>query len=513
MKRASFRESACGMAIVAAFAGWLFLDRLGERDLWSSHEGRAAQNAQRFLDDGGWGPLRLYDDRPEYQKPPLYYWLVAVAAWCRGGTVDALAVRLPAALAGILTVLAVYRFLAGRGRPVAACIAAGVLASANHFTWLARTGRIDTPLTLAVTLAVLSLAPDSRMGNDSRRRRSWLIGSLAIAAGILLKGPLGLILPLTALIAMSSLAGLCEAGFTEASYRRAGLTEASYRRIRPIVGGLAIVASLTLPWFIVAHVQSGGEFTRVFFWYHHVQRATGGAETLATHPWWFYAPRLLVDWLPWSIGFPAAVWIWIRNSSCDRDARLGLVWAGSLVLLLSCSRFKRADYLLPAYPGVAIWLGCALEQAYFRTTLSRQRAWLASGVVMAVVIAVAWGDFERTIVPRLDADREKHSFAAAIRTVAPRPTQILFFRVEDHLLAFHLGRPINTFMEWENLDIWTGRPGPHFVLMPAEWASQWQDHVTAGTLEELLRYEDRTDRCRPRGLVLMRTHPATSADE
>src|SRR5262245_59826571 len=109
MKRASFRQSACAAAIVMAFAGWLFFDRLGERDLWSSHEARAAQNAQRFLDDGGWGILRQYDDRPEYQKPPLYYWLVALAACCRGGAVDASDVRLPAALAGMITVFAVYR--------------------------------------------------------------------------------------------------------------------------------------------------------------------------------------------------------------------------------------------------------------------------------------------------------------------------------------------------------------------------------------------------------------------
>src|SRR6188768_1812241 len=142
MNRAFSWKTAGAVAIVAAFAGSLFFDRLGDRDLWSSHEGRAAQNARRLLDDGGWGLLRLYDDRPELQKPPLYYWLVAATAWCRGGTVDALAVRLPAALAGLITVLAVYQFLRGRGRPAAACIAAGTLASANHFTWLARTGRI-----------------------------------------------------------------------------------------------------------------------------------------------------------------------------------------------------------------------------------------------------------------------------------------------------------------------------------------------------------------------------------
>src|SRR5207244_10640109 len=123
-------------------------ERLGDRDPGGSHDARDPQQAQRLLDEGGWGILRLYDDRPEYQKPPLDYWLVAFAAWCRGGAVDGWAVRLPAALAGLCTVMAVYGFLAARGRPGAACIAAGTLASANYVTWLARTGRVDMPLTV-----------------------------------------------------------------------------------------------------------------------------------------------------------------------------------------------------------------------------------------------------------------------------------------------------------------------------------------------------------------------------
>src|SRR5262249_36417428 len=158
--------------------------------------------------------------------------------------------------------------------------------------------------------------------------------------------------------------------------------EASYRRIRPLAGGIALVAALTLPWFIVAHVESGGEFTRVFFWYHHVQRATGGAESLASHPWWFYGPRLIVDWLPWSAVFPLGAGIAIRTPS-DRHARLGLAWAGSLIALLSCSSFKRADYLLPAYPGVAIWLGCVLERVYLRARPPLRRGWLATSLVAA----------------------------------------------------------------------------------------------------------------------------------
>jgi 4-amino-4-deoxy-L-arabinose transferase-like glycosyltransferase len=91
------------LLIVSCFSclSWsLFFHRLTERDLWSSHEGRAAQDAQSVLDPGQWGLPRLFDHHVELQKPPLYYWFVAMLARLRGGSVDAFAVRLPAALGG-----------------------------------------------------------------------------------------------------------------------------------------------------------------------------------------------------------------------------------------------------------------------------------------------------------------------------------------------------------------------------------------------------------------------------
>src|SRR5262249_61237606 len=91
----------------------LFFHRLADRDLWSSHEARAAMDAQTIIDDGGWWLPHLYDGRAELQKPPLYYWLVALIARARGGIVDAWAVRLPATLSA-LGCIAVIFWLAWR---------------------------------------------------------------------------------------------------------------------------------------------------------------------------------------------------------------------------------------------------------------------------------------------------------------------------------------------------------------------------------------------------------------
>jgi 4-amino-4-deoxy-L-arabinose transferase-like glycosyltransferase len=134
----------------------LFFARLGHRDLYSSHEARAAQNAQRMLDTGEWGLPVLFDGRADFQKPPAYYWAVAAVGRLSGGVVTEWAARLPAALAGLACVLVVYLFMRGEGRPTAALVAALVLATANHFTAIARTARIDVPLTCAVLVALLA---------------------------------------------------------------------------------------------------------------------------------------------------------------------------------------------------------------------------------------------------------------------------------------------------------------------------------------------------------------------
>src|SRR5437870_4866536 len=136
------------------FCGLLFFPALGARDLTSSHEARAAQNAQMILDEGHWLVPRLFDRHLELQEPPLFYWCVALIAWLKGGVVDAWAVRLPSALAALICILFLYYLGVRSKRPLAGLFSALILASCLHFTWLARVGRIDMPMTAAITFAL-----------------------------------------------------------------------------------------------------------------------------------------------------------------------------------------------------------------------------------------------------------------------------------------------------------------------------------------------------------------------
>ena len=122
----------------------LFFHRLGDRELTSSHEARAAQNAAVMLERGDWGLPRLFDGSVELQKPPLYYWLVrAGCARCAAGwTPGRCGCRRRCRRSGACC-CSVHPVRHGRG----ACgfVAACMLATLLHFTWLGRVGRIDMP--------------------------------------------------------------------------------------------------------------------------------------------------------------------------------------------------------------------------------------------------------------------------------------------------------------------------------------------------------------------------------
>jgi 4-amino-4-deoxy-L-arabinose transferase-like glycosyltransferase len=493
----------------------LFFYRLGERGLWSSHEARAAQDAQSVLNCGDWRLPRLYDERPELQKPPLFYCLVAVAARLRGGQVDAWAVRLPAASAALGCVGLLYLLARSLRRRWMGLTAAAVLATALHFTWLARVGRIDMPLTFTVAAALLAYYRGQCIRHGRRDGRVWpwfLAAYLAVAAAVLLKGPIGIVLP--GIVVLFHLA--FEGEFSPSA--KPGTT--AWRRVRKIgheLGvwwGIPLVAVLTVPWFWWANVHTGGELFRVFFWYHNIERGFGGSGKLAEHPWWFYGPRFALDFLPWTPALLLAIWYCFRRRGVrllptDPEARFGLLWLGGMIVLLSCMRFKRADYLLPAYPGAALFLGAAAERWYlaYRPTAPR-KAWVFGPLAFALTVSgcvLGWWVYVAAYLPGADRERGYQLFAAEIRRRAPAPEPIILFRTKPHALTFHLGRPVDTLLEWENLDWWAGRPNPRYVVMPPELARECPRRVKSGRLVEVLRSTDLASGGKERALVLLRT--------
>jgi 4-amino-4-deoxy-L-arabinose transferase-like glycosyltransferase len=445
--------SAGAVLVLLALGGvyFLFFHRLADRDLWSSHEARAGMDARSILEDGRPMP-RLFDDQFELQKPPLYYWLVALTGWVRGGVVDAWSVRLPATLAGLgclgLLVLLGWQ----RGRTDLGVLAAAVLAAVAHFTWVARIGRIDIPLTLMVSSAIVGFYLARASGG-----RGWLLlAYLSLAAGVLLKGPIGLVLPVAV-----TLVHLAMQAWSEEGRFLAGLALVGRRCWRDLEcwWGLPLVALVVAPCLWWLDAETGGQFSRVFLWHHNLERGLGGSR-LRGHPWWFYGPQFAGAFLPWTPLLLAALFLWCRRPPWRRDpeAQLGLVWLVTVVVLLSCARFKRADYLLPAYPGAALFLAGTLGRGLRRS--------VPAAVVLLLLASCGWLVYLHGVLPREEPAREHWSFAREIRRQVPAPEPVLFFRTEAHPLAFHVGRPLEILIQWPQLQARLARPGTYVVMPP-----------------------------------------------
>src|SRR5262249_1722578 len=153
-------------------------------------------------------------------------------------------------------------------------------------------------------------------------------GYVAAAAAVLLKGPIGLVLP-----AAVAATWLLLEGELWPPRRLPGLA-----RSLGVWWGVPLFLALTVPWFVWADAGTGGEFFRVVFWKHNLDRGFGTDGTLSARPFWFYFPRLAFDFLPWSLLLPPAFWLLWRSGRDDPEARFGAVWLLAVFLLLSCAR-------------------------------------------------------------------------------------------------------------------------------------------------------------------------------
>jgi 4-amino-4-deoxy-L-arabinose transferase-like glycosyltransferase len=135
-------------------------------------------------------------------------------------------------------------------------------------------------------------------------------------------------------------------------------------RMRPLLG-LAVVALVAGPWFLAVHLRTEGAFLHEFIWKHHVERFI---EPLDNHqgPWWYYAPAMLAGFFPWSVfAIPAlieAVRTLRRGGRRGRAMLLLACWAAVYVVFFSKASTKLPNYVLPAYPALALAVGWFIDR-------------------------------------------------------------------------------------------------------------------------------------------------------
>ncbi len=333
------------LAGVLALAAVLFAWNAWGYGLWAPDEPYFGEGAREMVAEGHWLVPHVLR-RVTTDKPPLFFWLVALAFLPAGP--GPLAARLPSILAGLGCVALVVH-LGRRFDSERTGLLAGVILATSWLSWdKFRTAQIDGVLCLLVlaTVAVLEAWGAGRLPGRRAGLAAWTLAALATLA----KGPVGLLLPLGILVTWLAVRG---------ELRR-------LRELAPVAGPLVYLA-ITLGWAVPATLFSGGEYSFVeALRTHFVERAAHGMHH--PQPAWYYLAVTPVQLLPWTgLAVAGAVLAWRERGRPGR--LLLLAWAGFVPLLFTLSREKRDLYVLPAFPAFALLAALAAGSC-----LARERA-------------------------------------------------------------------------------------------------------------------------------------------
>jgi 4-amino-4-deoxy-L-arabinose transferase-like glycosyltransferase len=389
------RRRAVNAALVL-FGLLLFGWRLGGHDLWPPDEPRFGLVAREMLDRGD--PIvlsrngRLYTD-----KPPLFFWAIDTAAILRGGGVDETAARMPSLIASVIALLLIARLGERLYDRATGVLGAVLFATSLQILERARWASIDMTLNVFILLAILLLWEEAE-GEGGRRRWRAVAAWGAMGLATLAKGPVGLVLPLLALVPALIV------------LRRAR----DLPRLFP-PAGVALFLAVVAAWFVPFAARLGPAEAVGIATHQTVDRYVNAWNS--RHPVWYYLWRFPAGFLPWSTFLPAALLAAWRPERPDaagdpagareRGAAIFLtVWSAAILIFFSFSTGKRGVYIIPMYPAAAL-----LVARLFTRAASARRA--ARGAFAFAPLAIAVGLAVALAVPRRHPE-----FRAAAWTVA-----------------------------------------------------------------------------------------------
>lgn len=327
------------LLLLAAFT---FFAGLGRGAITDSDEAFYAESAREMVESGDWITPH-YNYEPRFQKPILYYWLTAATYLVFGPT--EFAARLWAAMAGLGLVL-VTAACGRRWYDESTGLLAGAIVATNFgYFSIARMALPDLPLTFCITLAIWA-AMVSTLEQERSPRKFVLVAGLALGLGFLMKGPVGVIIPLLVIIPVLVI-----------ERRAIGVTPID------LVLGFAVMMAVAVPWYLLMWFRHGTDYLQGFFVGDNFERfATDRFND--PRPWWFYLPVVAGGLLPWTplaltwLG-PLTSFLRRRRDAGTIDLRL-ILWAMLPLVFYTLSVGKQPRYALPVLPPLALLLAASI---------------------------------------------------------------------------------------------------------------------------------------------------------
>ncbi len=354
-------------ALVALLAGLPALMLLPPLD---RDESRYAQATSQMLETGDYVDIRFQDD-PRWKKPVGIYWMqaAAVAVTSSVENRDIAPYRIPSILGAMLAAAACAWAGAAMFGQRAGFLAGAMLGASFLLSTEAGIAKTDAMLCGAVTLAMAGLARiylASRAGEVPIRPHKLMFW-LGLGLSILIKGPIGLIVVVPAMIALS-------------------VWDRDARWLKRLGWGwgLPLVALIVGPWAIAITIATDGGFWTEAIGGDLAPKIAGGDEGHGVFPGFYLliAPLLF---FPATLMLPAALSAgWSRRA--EPAIRFLICWLVPAWLIFELTPTKLAHYNLPTFGALALLAAAALTRPVGK--LSRQ---VGAGLTIAVGVLLAVG--------------------------------------------------------------------------------------------------------------------------
>jgi 4-amino-4-deoxy-L-arabinose transferase-like glycosyltransferase len=364
-------------------------------------EARFAQATKQMVESGDYIDIR-FQDEVRYKKPVGIYWLQAAVVKTastlgfRRAPTTIWLYRIPSLIGAIGAVLLTYWTALAFVSRRAAILAGLMMATCVLLDFERLLAKTDAMLLLTTVAAMGAMARAYLAGGGERPApaKEWTIAGVfwtALAAGVLLKGPLIVMVVGLAIVALAAV----------------DRTVRWLWALKPIAG-VAWLAVLVLPWFLAIIGRSGEAFLAESVGQDLVSKLFTGQESHGAPPGTYFALFWFTFWPGATLAALSTPAVWAARR--EPATKYLLAWLVPSWIVLELVVTKLPHYVLPLYPAIAILIAGVVDAR----ALSRKPAlvwgtiwWfvvpMISGLIGIVVLAVIGRQFGLLVWPLIGA--------------------------------------------------------------------------------------------------------------
>jgi 4-amino-4-deoxy-L-arabinose transferase-like glycosyltransferase len=340
-------------------------------------EARFAQATKQMVESGDYVDIR-FQDEVRYKKPVGIYWVQAavVKTATALGFSDALTTiwlyRLPSLVGSIGAVLLTY-WTALAFVPRRAAVLAGLMMASCVLLGIERLlAKTDALLLMTVVVAMGAMAR-AYLWHERERldaASAWIVTSIfwtALAAGVLLKGPL-----IVMVVALAAIALIV-----------VDRSAAWLLTLKPIAG-IIWLAVLVLPWFVAIIGRTGDAFLAESVGQDLLGKVFAGQESHGAPPGYYFVLFWVTFWPGATLAALATPAVW--RARRERAVKFLLAWLVPSWVVFELVVTKLPHYVLPLYPAIAILTAAVIDAR----ALSR-KPFLELGMIWWFVVPMVAG--------------------------------------------------------------------------------------------------------------------------